>query len=146
MTLEARDNAAAFVIATSIAPRFIPASSPVSMEEAERLNPPRSTVKWFGLDIAIDFICLSPIKTVTCPTHTRDLCVATNGKSCRATLCNIGMDRDVVILIEKEKSHQPRACVEVSEDGKATTGLVAFFPHIESPDQQREFFVFCFCH
>jgi len=138
-TLEAWDNAAAFILPTSIAPRYTPTTSAVTMAEAQALSPPQSPIKLFGLDIGIDATCLSEIKSVTCTTHKQDLHVSLNGKSCHASFQDISLDRDVVVLIEEEKPHQPRACIEVAEDGKTMTGLVTFYPQIEFCDLKWDF-------
>jgi Vault protein inter-alpha-trypsin domain/von Willebrand factor type A domain len=138
-TLESRDDAAAFVLPTCIAPRYIPAATtPVCLSDAQALAPPESNVKLFGLDIVVDVTCHSTIKTITSPTHAADLIVSTSHQNGRFSLKDIEMDRDVVVLIEEEKCHQPRASIEISPVG-SMTGFVTFYPQIEFPDQQREF-------
>lgn len=48
------------------------------------------------------------------------------------------MDKDLVVLVTEKDCNQPRASLEVSEDG-TMTGFVTLFPKIEFPDQPREF-------
>eukprot|EP00568_Trieres_chinensis_P019771 CAMPEP_0183321206 /NCGR_PEP_ID=MMETSP0160_2-20130417/68317_1 /TAXON_ID=2839 ORGANISM="Odontella Sinensis, Strain Grunow 1884" /NCGR_SAMPLE_ID=MMETSP0160_2 /ASSEMBLY_ACC=CAM_ASM_000250 /LENGTH=91 /DNA_ID=CAMNT_0025488083 /DNA_START=9 /DNA_END=281 /DNA_ORIENTATION=+ len=48
------------------------------------------------------------------------------------------MDRDLVLLVEEEHAHEPRVCLEVSDDGTAT-GFVSVFPRVEFQDIDREF-------
>lgn len=138
-TLEARDDAAAFVLPTSIAPRYIPASTPVSETEAQALAPPESTIKLFGLGIRVETTCNSPILSIDSPTHASDLSVVQESPNAwEFTIKDIALDRDMVVLIKESESHQPRAVVELSDDG-TMTGLVTFFPEIEFTDLQREF-------
>ena len=142
-TLEAREDAMAFVLPTSIAPRYSPAVSlhASTTEDIQGLAPPSTVEKWFGLDIQINVTCCSAIKTVTCPTHGEDMHCNLSGTTGQVALNDVTMDRDVVVMIQEEKVHQPRANIEISkENGSSTmTGFVTFYPQIELPDQKREF-------
>ena len=142
LTLEARDeDAIALVLPMSIAPRYTPGPHSrrvFSLADDQALTPPATAVKWFGLVIHIDVTCRSGIKAINCPTHSECLRATTNGTTGYVALNDITMDRDVVIMIQEEKAHQPRASVEISEDG-TMTGFVTFYPKIEFPDEKREF-------
>lgn len=137
-TLKAQGDAAAFVLPTTIAPRYSPASSVINSEEAEAVSPPTTNVKLFGLTIRVKVSCRSKIKRISSPTHREcGLSCKIEGNSGNVAIKNIPMDRELILLIEEERAHQPRACVEISDDG-SVAGLVTIFPQIEFKDLRRE--------
>ena len=111
--------------------------------------PATTFAKLYGLDIDIDVTCRSSIQSITCPTHPSKLVVVLgeqpkneNSKTGKATLSDITMDRDVVVLIKEQDCHQPRACLEVSPQDGTLTGFVTFYPQIEFADTQNQEFIF----
>ena len=142
-TPQSREDAAALVLPTCIAPRYVPGnagSSTIRNEELDAMSPPVSTVKLYGLNLQAKISCRSSITKITTPTHSTEpsLVYYHAGKTGHFELKDMTMDRDLVILVEENEPHQPRASIEVSNGG-TMTGLVTIFPQIEFPDKQREF-------
>ena len=144
-SLKAQEDAAAFILPTCIAPRYIPPPSPkddlMTPELKEAVAPPYSTaVKLVGIDIGVKFQCHSEIKTIACPTHSNDTPFTSqiDGKTGAVAFRDIAMDRDLVVLVTEEQPHQPRAGIEVDDDGNLA-GFVTLFPQIEFQDIPREF-------
>eukprot|EP00567_Pseudictyota_dubia_P013205 CAMPEP_0197438938 /NCGR_PEP_ID=MMETSP1175-20131217/5801_1 /TAXON_ID=1003142 /ORGANISM="Triceratium dubium, Strain CCMP147" /LENGTH=965 /DNA_ID=CAMNT_0042968759 /DNA_START=104 /DNA_END=3001 /DNA_ORIENTATION=+ len=138
--LKAQDDAVAFVLPTCIAPRYSPGTEQHEPSEALALAPPHTGAKLYGLNIEARFKCCSDIKSITSPTHLCDndsIIYNVKGKEGLVTLTDISMDRDLVLLVEEEKAHKPRACVEVSDDG-SVAGFVTIFPKVEFKDVARE--------
>eukprot|EP00977_Amphora_coffeiformis_P015931 scaffold4796_cov264-Amphora_coffeaeformis.AAC.4 len=142
--------------------------------EAQAMAPPSNStfstttkdyyfVPLYGLDIDVQIKCHSPIRSITSPTHPHSV-VTNNNNTKKTTTCmgdkpynddpktghvslhNSIMDRDVVLLIQEQDLHQPRAILEVSDDNthSATvmTGLVTFYPQLEFPDHRDGEFIF----
>jgi len=141
-SLKAREDAAAFILPTYIAPRYTPPGERNMTDlEAQALAPPTAGVKFFGMDIKINFACRSNIKEITSPTHTSEpgISCEVQGKKGFFGLEDVPMDRDIVVLVTEEECHQPRVCFEILEDGTSKAGFVTLFPKLEFQDLPREF-------
>jgi Vault protein inter-alpha-trypsin domain len=102
-TLEARGDAPALVVPTCVAPRYTPSGCDLSPVEAATI--PSDMDLLFGLAINTRFTCKSNILSITSPTPSG----AGSIQGCTGSfqLRNLPLDRDLVILCEEEKSHQP---------------------------------------
>jgi len=138
-SLQAREDAAAFVLPMYIAPRYTPQGGMPSEEQGLTVRN-QSNVMLFGLDIAIEFTSRSNIKGITTPTHAQEPSLSCDyqGKTGQFLLRDFTMDRDLVVLLEEEQCHQPRVVIEASEAG-TLAGFVTLFPKLEFRDLKREF-------
>ena len=123
--LVAEGNAVRFTLPTTVAPRYAPAAdrAGVGRPDAETLNPP---VMWevpYGLDLAIRVATPGPITGIQSPSH--PIAVTLDGIRAVVTLAqeSAALDRDVVVLIEAQRLHDPHVRVERDETGQLTAAL-----------------------
>ena len=93
--LTAREDAAAFILPTYVAPRY----EWLSSDEAEATECSRS----HGIDVKIHFRCLSNITAIRCPTHEWEpsLSWSFEGKNGNLVL-QAPMNRKLVALVSEE--------------------------------------------
>ena len=123
--LVAEGNAVRFTLPTTVAPRYAPAADRVGVgrPDAETLNPP---VMWevpYGLDLAIRVATPGPITGIQSPSH--PIAVTLDGTRAVVTLAqeSAALDRDVVVLIEAQRLHDPQVRAERDETGQLTAAL-----------------------
>lgn len=126
--LNLEGDAIRFMLPTTIAPRYAPASAPkVGQPEADRVNPPTLLHVPYGLTLAVDVDVHSPLRSIESPSHT--IRTTLDGNRAQVTLSSVdaAMDRDFVLLVEPQVSYEPVARVSRSEDGERVV-MVSFRP------------------
>eukprot|EP00286_Rhodomonas_abbreviata_P022157 CAMPEP_0181315904 /NCGR_PEP_ID=MMETSP1101-20121128/15617_1 /TAXON_ID=46948 /ORGANISM="Rhodomonas abbreviata, Strain Caron Lab Isolate" /LENGTH=489 /DNA_ID=CAMNT_0023423129 /DNA_START=83 /DNA_END=1548 /DNA_ORIENTATION=- len=131
-TLKAEGDSSRFLLPTHVAPRYSPSNFVSDLPSVEA-----PTTILHGLNVEINFHG-SRTQSVSTPTHPADINVEKMEGVTRASMRNIALDRDLIVLCQQAEAHEPRACVEVREDG-SVAGLVTLFPQIEFRDIAREF-------
>jgi len=136
-TLKAEGDASRFSLPTHIAERYTPLSAHVFGSPAPIPNIPERMRQFYKLSVKLKYSTRSRIVKLHSPTHPSDITVTTKDKTAEVSLTNIAMSKELVVLCEEEQAHQPRACVEIADDG-SMVGLVTIFPKIEFRDLDRE--------
>eukprot|EP00286_Rhodomonas_abbreviata_P028506 CAMPEP_0181299574 /NCGR_PEP_ID=MMETSP1101-20121128/6422_1 /TAXON_ID=46948 /ORGANISM="Rhodomonas abbreviata, Strain Caron Lab Isolate" /LENGTH=347 /DNA_ID=CAMNT_0023404739 /DNA_START=7 /DNA_END=1048 /DNA_ORIENTATION=- len=132
--LKNEGKAARFLLPTHVALRYSPTpGSGLPAECSSRALP------FTGMNISVKFFTKSQFTNITSPTHGMNpsLSIKSADKVCEATLQDMALDRDLVLLCQEENPHQPEACIELSTDG-TMAGVVTFRPEIEFREVKRE--------
>jgi hypothetical protein len=143
--LKAQGDASAFFLPTYLAPRYSPPTA--AMRVGEDLACGNTTsVRFYGVNMSIRYSCRSPIKTITCPSHPEGIQMSVDvaGKSAVVALHEIVPTKDIVLLCREERPHEPRASVEIGQDG-SIAAFVTLFPSVEFKDREREFVALIDC-
>ena len=126
-------DAIRFTLPTTIAPRYAPVTdrTGVGETEAERVSPPYALQVPYGLTLEVDIRTSVPVRTVESPTHPVSVTLENGRASVRLSEREAALDRDVVLKIALAETHEPRALVEKTPDGKAYA-LVSFRPKLDA--------------
>lgn len=132
-------DAIRFTLPTTVSPRYAPVEdrTGVGRSPAEAVSPP---VMWevpYGLDFTMQLSMPGTITRVESPSH--PISVALAGAKATVTLSQrqVALDRDVIVLVECERLHEPHVRVERDADGRLAATFVAR-PTIESAQAAAE--------
>ncbi|MEQ8894333.1 MAG: VIT and VWA domain-containing protein, partial [Sandaracinaceae bacterium] len=128
-------------IPTTISPRYVPASSPKDVGEAEVGEPDAEVVnpeRWprvpYGLSLSVD-VQTAGLRRVESPSHPVRATLRDEGGLVELGQDETALDRDFVLLVETKAPHAPFAEVAREEDGRRVA-LVSFLPDL-APDPSR---------
>ncbi|HBQ16837.1 MAG TPA: hypothetical protein DEF51_38785, partial [Myxococcales bacterium] len=142
VTLARREGEATRLqIPTTISPRYVPASSPKDVGEAEVGEPDAEVVnpeRWprvpYGLSLSVD-VQTAGLRRVESPSHPVRATLRDEGALVELGQDEAALDRDFVLLVETKAPHAPFAEVAREEDGRRVA-LVSFLPDL-APDPSR---------
>jgi len=102
-----------FVFPTSIAPLYCPLHSSEKLSE----DPFASKVIFEGQHVQVSFRAMSPIISLSSPSHHDSASITISGSSAVATMPNISRGPDIILIYKEESSNEPRALLEIGPDG-----------------------------
>jgi Ca-activated chloride channel family protein len=125
-----------FVLPTTVAPRYAPASdrTGIGRSDADALNPPLDIRVPYGLDLTVG-VSIPAIERIESPSHPIAMSMAGGKTTVTLAAASTVLDRDFVLAITSDALSQPWAWQERDGDGHAAiaVGFVPVLPATTEP-------------
>jgi Ca-activated chloride channel family protein len=130
--LERVDKSIRVSFPTTLAPRFVAGSDPIEAAiDGDALNPPHVLCVPYGISMEVDVALGRQVTSARSPSHAISVANGEDG-TCRISFAGgiAEMDRDVVLLLDLAREHQP--CVQASRGSEGESYLaVTFVPEFD---------------